>query len=436
MAASFFVEGSAPNIMEKFIKACEVGDRRTVENLMSTVSESRFPRKQLEVKLRPPMYWACKSGNLEIVKLLVDHYPGCDPSFVNESGSSLLYIACARGHISVVHYLNMIYSMSPKEPNSLGTTPIFVAAYNGHFEMMKYLIYKFNCDPRKLNPKGESLLHIACDRNSPDHWKIARYLVQEHKLDPSLKSAFKKTPLHSACGGGNLFITRYLIEELHCKVNVFDQAGYTPIHIACRNGCDDVVQYFIANKHDLHLYDNSGYMPLHVGCRFRRKNVVKALLEQGNIDPNVRTITDQTPLQITQDEDVDIVRCLIKHGARTSGIEMSIFREYRLKYPLCSIIHAFVIGHSASGKSTLTEALQHSTPFFKRANIDVKPHTVGVIPIEFDSPEFGKIVMYDFAGDYEFHPSHAALLEHSKFASPPLFILVLNLLDATEESKR
>lgn len=427
-----FMEG-ANQIMGRFIKACDEGDYRTVRNLLSRVRDPNFPRKDLEAKLRPPIYWACKGGNLEIVKILFDQYPGCDPYFVNDAGSNLLYIACARGHISVIHFLNTIHSVSPMEPNNLGTTPIFAATYNGHFEMLKFLIYNFNCDPKRLNSRGESLLHIACDRN---HEKIARYLVEEYNLDSTLKSASKMTPLHSACSSGNLSIAKYLIEELHCEVNVFDLAGYTPLHVACRNGYSAIVQYFIECKHELYLYDSSGYMPLHVGCRFSRKGVVEALLNQGNVDPNTRTITDDTPLQITKGEDVDIIKCLIRSGARTSGMDLRIFQEYKLKYPLHSTIHTFVIGHSASGKSTLVKALQLSTPFFKRANMDVEPHTVGVIPIEFDSPDFGKVVLYDFAGDYEFHPCHAAFLEHSKFISPPLFILVLNLLDTIEESKR
>lgn len=422
------MEGAAL-IMEKFVKACEEGNLMTVRNLLRTVSEQGFPRKELEEKLRPPIYWACKSGNLEVVKILIDHYPDCNPHFVNDSGSNLLYIACARGHVGVVHYLNLMYSMNPKYPNGLGTTPIFAATYNGHFEMVKYLICRFNCDPSNLNLRGESLLHIACDRN---HLKIARYLVEEHNLDPTLQSAFKKTPLHSACSSGNLFIMRYLIEELHCTIDVFDQSGYTPVHIACRNGYDDIVKYFIEHKHNLCLYDNNGYMPLHVGCRFRRKNVVEALLNQGNFDPDTRTLTDETPLQVIKGEDNDLVNCLIRSGASTTGIDLSIFKAYKLKYPLHSVIHTFVIGHSASGKSTLVKALQQK----RRGNADVQPHTVGVVPVEFHSPEFGRIILYDFAGDYEFHPSHAALLEHSKFTFPPLFILVLNLLDTTEESKR
>ena len=432
------MEGAADHqeLMDAFVKACETGDVKITANLIKWVSKPSFPRKVLEAKLGPPIYWACKGGHLEIVKLLIEKYPSCDPLFVNDNGCNLLYIACVRGHISLVNYFHEVHSISSTEPNNLGTTPIFAATYNGHLKMLEFLIYKLKCDPQQLNSSGESLLHIACGRN---HQDIVRYLVEEHHLNPSLESLFKKTPLHSACSSGNLSIVKYLVKEQNCKVEVFDQAGYTPLHSACRNGHDAIVGYFIECKQDLYLYDSSGYIPLHVGCRFGRKGVVKTLLSTGGVDPNFPTITGHAPLQITRDDDTDIIRHLIRHGASTLGIVSHIFQDYRLKYPLHSNVRIFMIGHSASGKSTLAKALQHhSSTFFNigRTNVHVKPHTVGVIPIEFDSHEFGNVLLYDFAGDYEFHPSHAALLEHSKFTSPPLFVLVVNLLNSYEELKR
>lgn len=428
------IEGTS-RIMDKFNRACEEGDINQVRNLLSDVSMPNFPRKELEATSRPPLYWACKGGNLEVVKILMEKYPGCNPHFISDAGHNLLYVACARGHVRVTQFLNEVCSIKPTDPSKDGTTPIFAATYNGHFEMLKFLIYNLKCDPTRLNLKGESLLHLACDRN---HLNIARYLVEEHGFDPELGSIYKKTPLHSACSSGNLSITKYLIEELNTKTDIFDETGCTPLHNACRSGYEDIVQYFIEKKCNLYLYDNSGYMPLHKACLFGRKDVVKKLLNEGRVDPNVRTVTDFTPLQIAKDNDA-VIRELIRSGAKTAGMGLKIFRDYELKQPLHSIVHIFMIGHSASGKSTLVESLQQqSTHFFyiKRQTIQVKPHTAGVIPIKFDSSEFGKVLLYDFAGDYEFHPSHAALLEHSKFTSPPLFILVVNLLDKFEESKR
>lgn len=425
----------ADQLMNRFKTGCEEGNINEVKNLLSCVNRPHFPRKELEAKYRHPMYWACKGGNLEVVKILIEKYPSCDPYFVSDTGNNLLYVACVRGHISVAQYLSEVYSISPTEPNSCGTTPIFAATYNGHFEMLKFLIYNLKCDPKSLNLKGESLLHIACDRN---RLNIARYLVEEHGLNPSLESDSKKTPFHCACSSGNLLVAKYLIEECNCKVEDFDAAGCTPLHDACRNGYVDIVRYFIEKGCNLCLYDSSGCMPLHLGCRFGRKDVVEVLLTEGKVDPNSRTITDHTPLQVARDEDT--LKVLIRGGANTSGarVAMNIFRDHKQKQPLHNIVHIFMIGHSASGKSTLVKALQQTAYFslLGRPNVQVKPHTAGIIPTEYDSPEFGKILLYDFAGDYEFHPSHAALLEHSKFTSPPLFLLVVNLLDHFEESKR
>lgn len=416
--------------MEKFIKACEEGHHAEVKQMLAHISMPNFPRKELEAKFKSPIYWACKGGNLQVVKTVIEKYPGC---IINETCNYFLYVACARGHVDVVQFLCDQYSIDPTKPNERGMTPIFAATNKGHFEMMKFLIYKLKCDPKSLNSEGESLLHLACDRN---HLAIAQYLVEEQKLDPGSTSTSKKTPLHSACGSGSFSTMKYLIDELHCDAQVFDKSGNTPLHIACRNGYADIVQFFVDRKFDLDLFDSSGYTPLHLGSRYGRKDVIKALLAQGKVNPNILTITGCTPLQITKDE--DIIKELIRGGACTCEKELSIFDSYKLKHPLQSIVHVFMIGHSESGKSTLAKSLQQSTNLFTFGgrNMQAEAHTVGVIPIEFDSSEFGKVLLYDFAGDYEFHPSHAALLEHSKFTSPPLFILVVNLWDGFEKSKR
>ena len=53
--------------------------------------------------------------------------------------------------------------------------------------------------------------------------------------------------------------------------------------------------------------------------------------------------------------------------------------------------------------------------------------TAGVIPYEFNSRRFGRITLYDFAGQREFYRSHAALLCNAIQFSPPIFLLVVNI---------
>lgn len=419
--------------MARFIRACENGDTNEVFRLLKIVSQPSFPRESLEAVYRQPIYWASKNGHLDIVQLLISRYPGCNPYLVTDTGHNLLYIACSRGHINVSSYLHEVYGISPTEPNSHGTTPIFAVTNNGHFDMLKVLIHNLNCDPKTLNRNSDTLLHVACFRK---HLRIVRCLVEIHGLNPQVANQFRKTPLHSACSGGSLSVVKYLIEDVGCETDVFDDVGSTPLHDASRNGYSDIVQYFIEKKCNLTLYDSSGYTPLHVGCQYGRREVVRVLLEKGTVDPNLRTLAEISSSELTKD--VGIIKVLIRGGLDISDKSLDIFHEYKLSQPLHSTVNIFMIGHSASGKSTLVTALQKPKKKISigRSSSQVVPNTAGVVPIDCDSPEFGKVLFYDFAGHYEYHPSHAALLEHSKFASPPLFLLLVNLMDSFEESKR
>ena len=64
---------------------------------------------------------------------------------------------------------------------------------------------------------------------------------------------------------------------------------------------------------------------------------------------------------------------------------------------------------------------------------NVELHTAGIIPITFRSKDFGNTVIYDFAGQYEYYSSHAAVMKASILSSPPLFIVVVNLNEPIHE---
>ena len=418
-------------VMARFVRACEEGDVEEVKHLLETVSQPNFPREKLEVEYRAPIYWACKYGHLDVVKILIDRYPGSNPHLVTDKGHNLLHVACAKGHISVAYYLHDKYNISATEPNRNNVTPVFTATNSGHLGMVKFLINDLKCNPKMLNDSGDSLLHHACYKN---HLEIAQYLVEKHDLNPDTVNKSKSTSLHSACSGGSLPVVQYLVEKAHSKLEVFDSAGSTPLHNACRNGHCDIVQYFITKRYNLNLYNNSGCTPFHVGCQFGRKEVVKVLLSDETVDPNTLTLRGLSPSDLTKDRGT--ISQLIRGGTNLKGLG-HVFSPFKNNYPLQPIVHVFMIGHSTSGKSTLVAALQKPKKLFPGfPPSPVPPYTTGIISFDYDSPEFGKNIFYDFAGHDEYHPSHAALLEHSKFASPPLFLLLIKLMDPFSELKR
>lgn len=55
------------------------------------------------------------------------------------------------------------------------------------------------------------------------------------------------------------------------------------------------------------------------------------------------------------------------------------------------------------------------------------------MPTEFEGPELGHVLVFDFAGHYEYYASHAVLLESTSDTMPPLILVVVNLSKGDEE---
>ena len=100
-----------------------------------------------------------------------------------------------------------------------------------------------------------------------------------------------------------------------------------------------------------------------------------------------------------------------------------------------------MVGNPSAGKSTLTKALQSEAFGLKRitkrivkvSGVDEK--TAGIVPHEFESKTYGRVTLYDFAGQREFYGSHAALLQNAIQTSTPIFLLVIDLSKSNDDNK-
>jgi len=64
---------------------------------------------------------------------------GVDINKETDNGATPLYIACEKGHITVVKYL-VERGADISRVNNKGETPLFVADKNGHKDIKNYLI--------------------------------------------------------------------------------------------------------------------------------------------------------------------------------------------------------------------------------------------------------------------------------------------------------
>lgn len=438
---------------KKLTKAAREG---RVDHLTSLIARGLDPNRIVKKGYHPPIYWACRYGHLQMVQLLIDRYES-SPKYASDRGTTLLHVACTMGYLDIARYLANEHHLDPNARNREGATMLYSACYNGHLHIMKFLIGEMRCDAKTacvaapddsgsgansdsdgeaLLAEEESLLYTACSRG---HLDIVMYLVHEQAFDPHAPNKFGVTPLHIACSNGQLEVVRHLVEKEHCIVACVDDNGCTPLHVACESSDPaalKIVEFLVAQDAcDPRARDNCDNTPLHVACRYGRLEVVKVLLSTGKVDPSCTTKDGEAPIEIAKDK--EIINELIRGGANTSNLKLE---HLRVEENIESLVRVFVVGHPSSGKTTLVHALDPEQSIPKRRAITrryreihgVSPHTAGIIPYEFKSNQFGRVLMFDFAGQCEYYASHAALLECSNTSSAPLFMLVVNLSE--EES--
>ena len=148
---------------------------------------------------------------------------------------------------------------------------------------------------------------------------------------------------------------------------------------------------------------------------------------------------DQTPLDLTTDD--DIVRTLLKNGARAENVYKAHFKVLGKHAPE-NPLSVLITGNGEAGKSTFLKALMEKLTFLQDWGITRTPpvvgvdkKTVGIIPYLYEDGRFGRVAVYDFAGQMEFCGSHSAVLENAIHTSPPVVVFCSDLQKSEEEIK-
>ena len=421
--------------------------------------------------MHTPLSTASAIRHLEVIRWLVGRQKST--SECNENSVSFVYLTCILGLLSGIKYL--LSKCCQDFPDLL-----FVACCFGHLNIVRYLIYECACNPHSVTTTGITPLHLACigiqhlSKNSSEDstFESGMSTTSKNKHQPSenittSNLGIKGILLHiwhaiifpvtmvtqlltnfvpgfpnptkqmknydilsdamwanceSRSGEEtttpNLDVVKYLIDEHNCNPQCRDKEGQTPLHYACASGQLEIVRYFHSEKlSDLIHTSHSGDTPLHFACKYNQVEVVQFLLSTGECDPLIKNIEGLSPVEIATSPEI---RKLLDHFCKG-------------KYPLELVVKVFVLGDPMAGKSSLVQAIQSKLGFlgsllgrFQKVK-GVRQQTAGIDSFKFSSSEFGNIIIYDFAGQREFHTSHAAFLQNYSTHMTGIFIIVVNI---------
>ena len=146
-----------------------------------------------------------------------------------------------------------------------------------------------------------------------------------------------------------------------------------------------------------------------------------------------------TPLALANSPEITIL--LLKHGAKAENVYKTHSKQIgklSSERPLEIPLPILITGDGGVGKSTFLKSMLSSKGFlanFSKAKpvTGVDEKTVGIIPYEVVTKEFGRVTCHDFSGQHEFYASHCAILENSLQISPPIILYLADLREEDEQ---
>ena len=238
-----------------------------------------------------------------IIKYLITKC-NANPKAVIED-ESLVETACKHGDLEFVKALVDVDLCDYQE-----NTALHYACQYTCYDIAKYLL-GFNCRQDIQNKQGRLALHIACQKSSN--------LIELLNLDNvSIEDEDGNTPLHLAClEENNIDTIEKLLQQLpSCKFRV-NKEGHSPLHLICSGSLDSAQKLLFVKtllKHDPTLADSKA---VHIACTDQNIDLLKVLVNFSNI--NGIDIAGKTPLQVASEQkNYSMICWLVHHGADCS----------------------------------------------------------------------------------------------------------------------
>ncbi|CAB1326262.1 unnamed protein product [Coregonus sp. 'balchen'] len=265
-----------------------------------------------------PLHLAVHGGNLEVIKLCIEHGAKIDQQQCDNS--TALHFACTQGATEAVKLMLSAYDRVCDVINitdGASQTPLHRATIFDHVELAEYLISK-GADINSIDCKGHTPLLLA---TSCSAWKTVGLLLT-HGANLKIKDKYDCNFLHLAIlqpkGLKNLPPEVLQCSNVRELLGAEDNEGCTPLHYACRLGIPESVTNMLGLNVSLDQKSKQKKSALHFAAEYGRINTCHRLLESMT---STRLLNEgdergMTPLHLaSRGGHIKVVELLLRKGA-------------------------------------------------------------------------------------------------------------------------
>lgn len=327
-----------------FLEAVKEGKTNIVEYILTDAAHKKDIRK-VDEDDRTALHIAAESGNLEIVKLLVES----DPEILerkDESNRTALHYAAYEGHLSVVEYLiqkapqlvnkaNKNVERKPFIQKEENFTPLHYAAQEGRLEVVRFLV---DHGANLIASAGyfDSYKTPIAKAAKNGHFAVVKHLLaQIIALTPQLDSSHIRDVFRAAVMAKSLEIIEYLfIETKEQDRKPFYKDINDALAAAITNKEFEIAKIILHYEPNIAAYTENPYgsateithTNLHRAIEKGQLEIVKLLVENG-ASLEILSSDKKTPMQLAIFKNFPKIEIyLLEKGASVENTHIALAR--------------------------------------------------------------------------------------------------------------
>jgi ankyrin repeat protein len=237
--------------------------------------------------------FAIREGRIEVMKLLLEQYPGID-SPIDGFGNTALILAAGSNNYEMVKYLAEQGADTTIKNNS-GSTALIFGADSDNLNLVKLLV-RDATDIEVTNDYGDSPISVA------EHKKVIKFLksfgsAKVRKAASENNSQKTSLELAAAARDGKFGRVKRLFGSSTDLTATVD--GKTALHHAVEQGHHKIVKYLVGKGADVNKMHEYGRYALHDAAWDGNVAIIKTLLKAG-AERDVTSSSGDTPKDLAE----------------------------------------------------------------------------------------------------------------------------------------